>query len=329
MARLSPNALQNSRRITDQATAFAPASISNLGSGFDVIGLALQKPGDYVVAERSEKRGVQLVGVDGDDGTLPRDPRKNVATYVASLVVKDLKPRFGVAITVHKRMPIGSGLGSSAASAVAAAVAVNALLANPLTKKELLPYAIEGERFVSDAGHPDNVSPSLFGGVILIRDTKSLDVVRLPAPRKIIWVVVHPHIEIRTAYARKILPRNIPLTKAVHQWANVGGLVAGFCTGDLQLIGRGIEDVIVEPVRARLIPGFHKVKSAAMEAGALACSISGSGPSMFALVETRADSARVGKGMQRAFWKAAKLKSDLIISRINEEGARVVSCVGQ
>lgn len=309
--------------------AFAPATISNLGSGFDVIGLALEKPGDYVVAERAEKRGVQLVGVDGDNGMLPRDLRKNVATYVASLVLKDLNPRFGVAITVHKRMPIGSGLGSSAASAVAAAVAVNTLLGNPLTKNELLPYAIEGERFVSGAGHPDNVSPSLLGGVTLIRDTKRLDVVQLPAPRKILWVVVHPHIEIRTAYARKILPKNVPLTKAVHQWGNVGGLVAGFCTGDVRLLARSIEDVIVEPVRARLIPGFHKIKSAALKAGALACSISGSGPSMFALVETQADAQRVGRAMQKAFGREAGLSSDLIISRVNEKGARVVPRVGR
>jgi homoserine kinase len=306
--------------------AFAPASISNLGSGFDVIGLALQTPGDYIEAERIDKRGVRLAGVDGDDGMLPRDARRNVATYVASLLLKDLKPKGGVAITVHKRMPAGSGLGSSAASSVAAAVAVNALFGNPLTKKDLLPYAIEGERFVSGTGHPDNVSPSLFGGVTLIRDAGTLDVVQLPIPRKILWVVVHPHIVIRTAHARKILPRNVPLAKAVYQWGNLGGLVAGFCTGNLELIGRSIEDVIVEPVRARLIPGFRQVKSAALEAGALACSISGSGPSIFALVQTRADAKRVGGAMQKAFRQAA-LKSDLIISCISEEGARLLSHV--
>ena len=309
--------------------AFAPASISNLGCGFDVIGLALVRPGDYVVAERIEKRAVELCGVEGDEGLLPRDARKNVASYVASLMLKDLKPKTGVAITVHKRMPIGSGLGSSAASAVAAAVAVNALLGSPLTKAQLLPYAIEGERFVSGAGHPDNVSPSLLGGVTLIRDTKNLDIVQLPFPGKILWVVAHPHIQIRTAYARRILPRSVPLAKAVHQWGNVGGLVAGFCTGDVRLIRCSIEDVIVEPVRARLIPRFHQVKAAAMAAGALACSISGSGPSMFALVETRTDAERVGREMQKAFRNAAGLKSDLIISRINEKGACVVSCVGQ
>lgn len=317
-----------SKRSPDRAIAFAPASISNLGSGFDVIGLALEKPGDYIVAQRIEKRRVELVGIDGDNGTLPRDPRKNVATYVASLIMKDLKPGFGVAITVHKRMPTGSGLGSSAASAVAAAVAVNALFGNTLSKKDLLPYAVEGERFVSSAGHPDNVAPSLFGGVTLIRDTKSLDVIHLPFPEKLIWVVVHPHTEIRTAYARKILPRKVPLAKAVHQWGNVGGLVAGFCTGDLGLIARSIEDLIVEPVRARLIPGFRKVKSAAIDAGALACSISGSGPSVFALVKSRSDVMRVGQAMQEAF-RDAGLKSDLMFSRINKDGARIVSRVGQ
>ncbi len=318
----------SSRQLRKQVIAFAPATISNLGSGFDVIGLALEKSGDYVVAERTEKRGVQLIGVDGDNGVLPRDARKNVATYVASAILKDLKPRFGVAITVHKRMPVGSGLGSSAASAVAAALAVNALLGNPLSKRELLPYAVEGERFVSDAGHPDNVSPSMFGGVIFIRDVKKLDVIQLPYPKKLVWVVVHPHIEIRTAYARKILPNKVPLAKAVLQWGNLGGLIAGFCLGNIHLLARSIEDVIVEPVRARLIPGFKSVKSAAMEARALACSISGSGPSMFALVTNQADAKRVGRAMQKAFRRAG-LNSDLIVSRINREGACLVPCVGK
>jgi len=328
MSRFSQNALRKQKRRPGQTIAFAPASISNLGSGFDVIGLALEQPGDYVAAEQSRKRGIQLLGVDGDGGVLPRDPRRNVASYVASLMVKDLKPRSGVGITVHKRMPIGSGLGSSAASAVAAAVAVNALFGNPLSQEELLPYAVEGERFVSGAGHPDNVSPSLFGGVTLIRDARSLDVIHLPVPKNLLCVVVHPHLEIRTEYARKILPRTVPLREAVHQWGNLAGLVAGFCTGDLHLIGRSIEDVIVEPVRARLIPGFKNVKSAAIEAGALACSISGSGPSVFAIVEARTTAMRVGRAMQKAFHRAG-LRSDLIISRISEKGARLVSCVGK
>jgi homoserine kinase len=312
----------------NHAIAFAPASISNLGSGFDVIGLALEEPGDYIVAELTERRSVGLRGVEGDGGLLSRDGKKNIAAHVATMMLRDLKARVGIAITLHARTPVKSGLGSSASSAVAAAVAVNALLGNPLAKDELLQYAVDGERFVSGAGHADNVSPSLFGGVTLVRDTKTLDIIRLPIPRKGVWVVVHPHIQVRTADARKILPKNIPLTKAVRQWGNVGGLVAGFCSGDLDLLGRSIEDVIIEPVRAQLIPGFHAVKSAAMKAGALACSISGSGPSMFALVETWTDSRRVGKAMQKAF-RGVGLKSDLIISRISEEGAHVVSWVGQ
>jgi homoserine kinase len=310
------------------AIAFAPASISNLGSGFDVIGLALEEPGDYIVAELTEGHSVGLRGIEGDDGSLSRDGKKSIPVHVAKMILKRLKAPVGIAITLHAGTPIKSGLGSSASSAVAAAVAVNALLGNPLTKDELLQYAVDGERFVAGAGHADNVSPSLFGGVTLVRDTKTLDIVRLPIPRKGIWVVVHPHIQVSTADARRILPKNIPLTKAVCQWGNVGGLVAGFCSGDLDLLGRSIEDIIIEPVRAQLIPGFYAVKSAAMKAGALASSISGSGPSMFALVETWTDSRRVGKAMQKAF-RGVGLKSDLIISRISEEGAHVVSWVGQ
>jgi homoserine kinase len=308
--------------------AFAPASISNLGSGFDVIGLALAERGDYIVVELTDDRGVELRGVEGDGGLLSRDTKRSIPVHVATTMLKDLKAHIGIAITLHARTPVKSGLGSSASSAVAAAVAVNALLGNPFTKDELLRYAVDGERFMAGAGHADNVSPSLFGGVTLVRDTKTLDIVRLPVPRRGIWVVVHPHIQVRTAHARRILPKNVPLTKAVCQWGNVGGVVAGFCSGDLDLLGRSIEDVIIEPVRSRLIPGFHAVKSAAMKAGALACSISGSGPSMFALVEMWADSRRVGKAMQKAF-RGVGLKSDLIISRISEEGAHVVSWVGQ
>jgi homoserine kinase len=312
----------------NHAIAFAPASISNLGSGFDVIGLALEEPGDYIVAELTERRTVRLRGVEGDGGLLSRDGKRNIAVHVAAMMLRDLEAHVGIAITLHTRTPVKSGLGSSASSAVAAAVAVNALLGNPLAKDELLQYAVDGERFGSGAGHADNVSPSLFGGVTLVRDTKTLDIIRLPIPRKGIWVVVHPHIRVRTAYARRILPRSVPLAKAVQQWGNVGGVVAGFCSEDLDLLGRSIEDVIIEPVRAQLIPGFYAVKSAAMEAGALACSISGSGPSMFALVEMWTDSRRVGKAMQKAF-RGVGLKSDLIISRISEQGAHVVSWVGQ
>ena len=311
----------------NRTIAFAPASISNLGSGFDVIGLALEGPGDYIVVESTGRNGVELRGVEGDGGMLSRVAKKNIAVHVASLMLRDLKARGGLAISLHTRTPIKSGLGSSASSAVAAATAVNTLLGNPLAKDELLRYAVLGERFVSGAGHADNVSASLFGGVTFVRDTKSLDVIQLPNPRTSVWVVIHPHLQVSTGYARRILPQNIPLKKAVCQWGNVGGVVAGFCTGNLQLLGRSIEDVIIEPVRARLIPGFHAVKSAAMKSGALACSISGSGPSLFALVESRTDARRVGKAMQKAFRRVG-LKSDLIISRINEEGARAVSRVG-
>jgi homoserine kinase len=304
--------------------AFAPATISNLGCGFDVIGLAIEHLGDYVVAERSKEPRVTLADVHGDSEQLPRDPRKNIATHVVSLLLKDLHATGGVTITVYKKMPIGSGLGSSAASAVAAVVAVNALLGKPLSEPQLLPYAVAGERFVSGAGHADNVSPSLFGGVTLVRDAASLDIIQLPAPRNFVWVVVHPHLELRTADARRILPKKVPLTKAVHQWGNVGALVAGFYSADAKLLGRSIEDVIVEPVRGKLIPAFDRVKGAAMETGALACSISGSGPSMFALVETEQAGRKVGKAMEAAFRVHGKLKSDIVVSRINKEGAHLV-----
>ena len=303
--------------------SFAPATISNLGPGFDILGVAIHAPGDSVIASRRREPGL-LFRVRTQQSRVPGNAQKNVAAHVAHLMLRELKPPFGIDLELQKSMPIGSGLGSSAASGVAAALAVNALLARPLARQELLRFALEGERFACGAMHADNVAPSLLGGAQLIRSYAPLDVVRLPVHHSLIWIVVHPHVVVLTKRARALLPRRVLLRSAVRQWGNVAGLILGLTTGDEQLLRRSVEDVIVEPVRARLLVGFSEVKHAALKAGALGCSISGSGPSVFAIASSPQKAKAIGRSMTRAFKKAAGAECDVFVSRTNEEGARIV-----
>ncbi len=309
--------------IARSVKTFAPATVSNLGPGFDVLGVALENPGDFVIARRTEK-GRFCFSVSTADADVPQDPKKNVAAYVAQLMLRELQPSFGVHLALQKKMPIGSGLGSSAASGVAAAMAVNELLGRPLKKSELLRFTLAGEQFACGSMHTDNAAPSLLGGGRLIRSYDPLDVVPVPINRSLIWIVVHPHVVVLTKNARAILPRNVPLCAAVRQWGNVAGLILGLTSGDQLLIRRCIEDVIMEPLRARLIPGFDDVKEAAMKSGAMGCSISGSGPSVFSIAPSMHVAHRIGTVMKRTFHRAAGVTSDVFVSRTNLRGARVV-----
>ncbi len=302
---------------------FAPASVGNVACGFDVFGFAIDKPGDEVIAKLIDKPSVTISKISGDQGKLPLDPDKNTASVAITQFLKQCNSHQGIDIELHKKMPLGSGLGSSAASAVAGVVAANELLGNPLSTKELLPFAIAGERVASGSVHADNVAPSLLGGFILIRSYDPLDIIPISTPPDLVCTVVHPQIEIRTEEARKILPHQIPLKSAIQQWGNTAGLIAGMLNSDYDLIGRSLQDVVVEPVRASLIPGFYKVKKAALEAGALGCSISGSGPSLFALSSDFAVAEKIGSAMQNVFTKE-NIESDVYISKINCEGAKVI-----
>jgi homoserine kinase len=302
---------------------FAPASVSNLGPGFDILGVALHSPGDFVVASRKEERGLSF-SVATSDAQVPRDSKSNVAAYVAQLMMRELKPAFGITMALQKMMPIGSGLGSSAASSVAAAMAVNELLPKPLKKPDLLRFALEGELFACGSVHADNAAPSLFGGGCLIRSYDPVDVIPIPVDRSLVWIVVHPHVVVLTKKSRAILPQNIPLRSAVRQWGNVAGLVLGLASGDEELIKRSVEDVVMEPLRAKLIPGFVEVKAAALRAGALGCSISGSGPSVFSIAPSMRAARSISAAMVKTFRRAAGVQSDVFISRTNQDGARVV-----
>jgi homoserine kinase len=307
------------RRSADRIRIFAPATVANVASGFDVLGFALETPGDAVTLTRSTEKGVRVRSVTGDDGRLPRDPKKNTAAVAAAAFLDRIGNPFGVDIELEKRMPLSSGLGSSAASAVAAVTAANLLAGSPLSATDLLPFTMEAERVACGSAHADNVAPSLLGGFVLIRSYDPLDVVRLPVPAGLSCAVVHPHAELRTEDARSVLKKEIRLSDAIRQWGNLAALVAALYNGDLQLLGRSLQDVVAEPARSLLIPGFAGVKAAALASGALGCSISGSGPSVFALCSRAEDSARAGKAMVAAF-KAAGLASDLYLSAVNPRG---------
>jgi homoserine kinase len=220
-------------------------------------------------------------------------------------------------------MPLGSGLGSSAASAVGGVIAANEILGKPLERHELLVFTMEGERIACGAAHADNVAPSLLGGFILIRSYDPLDIVKIPTPDSLACAVVHPHIEVRTEDARRILRRTAPLSSTITQCGNVAGLIAGLITKNFALVGRSLSDCIVEPQRSLLIPGFERVKQAARQSGALGCSISGSGPSLFALSESLDGARETGAAMKDAF-SSIGLESDVFVSLINKEGARIV-----
>lgn len=309
-------------------TAFAPATVANVACGFDILGFAVEKPGDRVEMSLTASEGVTIEAITGDGGVLPKDAERNTAgvavrKFLESLALRKI-PSTGVALTLHKSMPLGSGMGSSAASSVAALVAVNALFGLPLTKLELLSLAIEGERVACGAAHADNVAPALFGGFVLIRSAEPLDVIPLDTPPDLFCTLVHPHIEVRTEDARSILKREVTLAKAIRQWGNTAALVAGLLKSDYALIARSLVDEIIEPVRKILIPGFDAVKSAALHAGALGCSISGSGPSLFALSTSERTAQRVGETMQQAFLDSVNFASDVFVSPINKHGATLL-----
>jgi homoserine kinase len=304
---------------------FAPGSVSNVACGFDVLGFALDEPGDVVVAAPQPESGVSIAAIHGDGGRLTLDPRRNTASAAVISLLHRLETTRGISLTIHKGVPLASGVGSSGASAVAAVVAANEVLGRPAPMEMLLECAMAGEQAGCGAIHPDNVSPSLFGGFVLARSAQPPDIVRLPVPAGLACAVLHPRIEVETGAARKLLGDQVLLRDATRQWANVGGLVAALYSNDLELLSRSLVDSIAEPKRASLVPGFAAVKSAAIAAGALGASLSGSGPSIFALTRSVEIAHAAGTAMKREFDAASDAGSDLWVCPVGRQGARVVS----
>ncbi|OYQ31934.1 homoserine kinase [Flavobacterium cyanobacteriorum] len=300
---------------------FCPATVANVSCGFDVLGLCLDTAGDEMLVERTMQPGVRIKEITG--ANLPLDTAQNVAGVAATALVEKLHPPYGFDITIHKKIKAGSGLGSSAASAAGAVFAVNHLVGNPLTPKELVHYAMQGEKLASGAAHADNVAPALLGGFTLVRSYEPLDIIEIPAPENLYVAIIHPHIEVRTKDARAVLKDRIDFKKAVIQTANLAGLISGLYTADFDLIGRSLHDVLVEPLRAHLIPHFSFIKKAALDAGALGAGISGSGPSVFALAKGNEAAGKAAGAMAQVL-EGTGIDYEIHVSNINPVGIKIV-----
>lgn len=311
-------------RSMDTVKAFAPATVANVVCGYDVLGFALESPGDEVTLTLNDCGEVTLQAMHGNHALLPAEPARNVATAVVMHYLKALGSPHGAEVTLYKHMPLNSGMGSSSASSVAALVAINHALGNPLSKKELLPFAMEGERIACGSAHADNVAPCLLGGITLVRSVAPLDVINLPVPQGLFCTVVHPDVDVPTSESRRILKERVNVRDAVTQWGNVGALVAGFCLGDTDLIGRSMEDVIFEPVRAMLIPAFYPMKQAALKAGAIGFGISGSGPSVFALSTHETTMHATAEALLEIL-RHTGINATAFTGRINTQGATIVN----
>ncbi len=302
-------------------TIFSPATVANVSCAFDVMGFAVENAGDRMIFRKTKEKGVRLRMKNFRE--LPAEPEKNVAGVVALAMLKKVNPDFGVSVEMEKGILPGSGMGSSGASAGGAAFGINQLLGEPFDQNELIEFAMLGEALASGVAHADNVAPNLLGGFALVRSTRPLDVIPLPVPDGLSVSLIHPLIEVKTQNARNILKKSILLKDAVIQWGNVAALTAGLFTGDFELIARSMHDGIVEPVRAMLIPKFGELKKAAMDAGALGCSISGSGPSVFALSADKETAGKVTRVMHEIY-QNIDVPFETFTSGIALSGCRVI-----
>lgn len=307
-----------------RVTAFAPASVGNVGPGLDILGMAVEGPGDTVMAEWSDAPGITVL--EPGHPELPREAERHTSALAARAVVDRIGPGAlrgrGIGLRVTKGLPLSGGQGGSAASAVAGAVAVNALLGAPLKAASLIDACLAAEETVAGR-HADNIAPALLGGIVLIRSMDPIDLVRLPVPEELYVALVRPEQRMRTADARTVLPKDVSRTVALHQAAQVAAMVAALALGDYALLGRAIDDRIAEPARAGLLPGFAEAKAAALAAGALGSSISGSGPTAFALARGRESAERVGAAMRDAYGRRGQ-PAEVLVGRVDQRGARVL-----
>jgi homoserine kinase len=304
--------------------AFAPATVSNVSCGFDILGFALNEPGDDVVLELTDNAGkVVITKIEGTD-KLPFDASLNTCGVAATEFLKTagVDKKHGINIEIYKKMPLGSGLGSSAASAIAVLAGLDFMFEDILDKKELLKCAMAAEKVACGSGHADNAAPSLYGGFVLIRSYKPLDIVKLPCPEELYCIVAHPDVEILTCHARSLVPKQIELETTVAQMGNLGGFVSSLYTKDYHMMSRSMQDLLAEPYRKKLIPHFDKVKDVAMKNGAIGCGISGSGPSVFSLFYNAETLKHTAKEIQKVFTDN-NIKCEVYVSKINEEGPRV------
>ena len=302
---------------------FAPATVSNVNCGFDVLGFAMEGPGDEVEITLTKGKEVRIVSIEPQGVNLTTNARKNTSGVAILSFLDQIGERQGVDIVLKKNLPLGSGMGSSGASAAAALVAINHAMGNPLTKEQLVPHAMEAERMACGSAHADNVAPSILGGFVLIRSYNPLDVVHIPSKADLWCTLVHPHLELRTEDSRRVLKSEVPLKDTITQTGNIAALMIGLMMPDYKLISRSLVDVVAEPLRSGFIPGFSVMKSKSSALGALGFGISGSGPSVFALSITKEIAEAVGIAIHKEF-SAHDISSDQFISAISGRGARVI-----
>ena len=300
---------------------FCPATIANLSCGFDVLGLCLATQGDEMIIRKSDIKGIRITKIVGAD--LPMETENNVSGVAALAMLEEVETEFGFEIEIYKNIKAGSGIGSSAASSAGAVFGINELLGRPFTRKELVKFAMQGEKLASGNAHADNVAPCLLGGFTLVRSSNPLDIIKIDSPSELYATVVHPQIELKTSDARSVLKQTVSLKSAITQWGNVGGLVAGLYTQDYELIGRSLHDEIIEPVRSMLIPGFDLIKKTALENGALGSGISGSGPSIFALSKGKETAEKIAKAMSAVYDKI-NLPYEIHVSQVNANGVSIL-----
>ena len=305
----------------EEIKLFCPATIANVSCGFDVLGLCLDSTGDEMTIRKSAEKGIRITEIIGAD--LPLETEKNVAGVAVLSLVDALQPDCGFEITITKKIKAGSGIGSSAASAAGAVFGINYLLGSPLTAKELVIHAMQGEKLASGSAHADNVAPALLGGFTLVRSYEPLDIIAIKAPAELYATVIHPQIELKTKDARSVLRENISLKKATIQCGNIAGLISGLYTEDYDLIGRSLHDELVEPVRSILIPKFAELKAAAIAAGALGGGISGSGPSVFALSKGRESAERAAQAM-KIILEEINVPFEVHVSAISPNGVMII-----
>ena len=306
----------------DEINIFSPATVANVSCGFDVLGFCLESVGDNMLIRKTKKKGIYITKIEGDFD-LPYETELNVAGVSALAMYQTLNVDFGFEIEIDKKIKPGSGIGSSAASAVGSVFGMNQLLGNPYNKTQLTQFAIKGEALASKCEHADNLAPAIFGGFTLVKSIVPLVILEIPSPSNLYSTIIHPQIEIKTFEARAILPKTIPLNNAITQWANFGSLIHALHTNDYDLIKQSLNDVIVEPHRSKLIPYYNEVKKTMINAGALGAGISGSGPSIFSLSKGVETAKHVAHNVSNLYAKTG-IAFDVYVSKINTQGIQII-----
>jgi homoserine kinase len=306
----------------NQIKIFAPASVANVSCGFDVLGFCLEPVGDQMLIRKTNSSGIKITKIEGQN--LPLDVKKNVAGVAAEALLKAHPTKSGFEIEIYKNIKAGSGIGSSAASAAGAVYGINELLGKPYTSHDLISFAMEGEGMASGTVHADNVAPVLMGGITLVRSIDPVDVIKLPIPKALTAVVLHPKIELKTMHAREIIKKNVTMEKAIQQWGNLGAFVSALYNEDYNLMSRSLKDEIVEPMRSMLIPEFESLKKASIKAGALGFGISGSGPSVYALTKGIDGAKKIHSAINEVI-SSIDIDYEIHISKINEQGIKILT----